>query len=60
MLPLHHQPRDWLRRRDLNPHLLVYETNALVRLSYSAIKLAGLARLERASLRLEDECSGSN
>jgi hypothetical protein len=28
--------RDWSRRRDSNPHPLVYETNALSSLSYSA------------------------
>ena len=38
-MPLDHSPvmDVWLRRRDLNPQPLAYETSALIRLSYSAM-----------------------
>jgi hypothetical protein len=38
IMPLDHSPSEsWSRRRDSNPQPLVYETNALSSLSYSAI-----------------------
>jgi hypothetical protein len=39
VIPLDHSPKNWSRRRESNPHPLVYETNALSSLSYSATEV---------------------
>ena len=50
-------PKDWYRRRDLNPHCLVSKTSASCQLGYAG--MVDLARFERATLTFAESRSDS-